>query len=260
MRKPIIGTLLALTSLLAACTAPLGQDSGRPSTPPTQSPPPTAFQTGRIISGADTLNLVLAGADGTDDVYLIPAASLNLPATGPGALENGMMVQVGYTGGVLETYPMQLGGVVSLTVLDAPKRDLAGLYLRVLEDLWTVDSGLNDGITQLGVDLSGLEDLTDSEKAALAYVFGQNHDLVPILGTWEALRDQGYFSVALSGEDGRPDLYQWEEGCLFTLNGNTNAFTAEKWRTPLGAYFFSDCTAAERDGAWTYTVGAEVIA
>ena len=39
-------------------------------------------------------------------------------------------------------------------------------------------------------------------------------------------------------------------------------FTAEKWRSGLGAYYFSGCTARQdAGGQWSaYTVGAEAIA
>lgn len=39
------------------------------------------------------------------------------------------------------------------------------------------------------------------------------------------------------------------------------SFDAQKWRTSLGAYIFSRCTALRPDGgAWTaYTVGAEIV-
>ena len=38
-------------------------------------------------------------------------------------------------------------------------------------------------------------------------------------------------------------------------------FTAQKWRSSLGAYWFSDCTAVQNAvGEWSdYTIGAEMI-
>ena len=54
---------------------------------------------------------------------------------------------------------------------------------------------------------------------------------------------------------------KWEDGCLFSITGETGKFDAQKWRSGLGAYFFLDCTASmEQDGTWTYTVGGEAIA
>ena len=102
------------------------------------------------------------------------------------------------------------------------------------------------------VDLSGFTGLTEGEKAAVAYAFGMEHDILPVMGTWEELAEQGYID--------RENLY-WEDGCLFSITGETGKFDAQKWRSGLGAYFFLDCTASmEQDGTWTYTVGGEAIA
>ena len=38
------------------------------------------------------------------------------------------------------------------------------------------------------------------------------------------------------------------------------SFDARKWRSPLGAYYFTDCTAVSSGGHWgRYTVGSEMI-
>ena len=130
--------------------------------------------------------------------------------------------------------------------------DRCGLYLQVLEDLWEVDPGLTTGITQLGVDLSGITDLSGAEKSAVAWRFGEVHGIVPLEGTWEELADWGYID--------RENLY-WEDGCLFSLTGSAeDGFEAEKWASGLGAYFFLDCTADRAsDGTWSYEVGGEAI-
>lgn len=65
-------------------------------------------------------------------------------------------------------------GFSSVTALDFSTEDfddLGALYLQVLEDLWNVDSGLNENITELGVDLSRTR-LSGSEREAVAYAFG----------------------------------------------------------------------------------------
>ena len=51
-------------------------------------------------------------------------------------------------------------------------------------------------------------------------------------------------------ESGEPDALQ-----------NTVTFDAQKWRSALGAYFFTDCTASrDAQGHWgDYTVGAAAI-
>ncbi len=149
------------------------------------------------------------------------------------------------------------------------RTDVCELYLKVLEDLWNVDSGLNGGITQIGIDLSGLTHLTEEEKESVMNVFASKHNLPYIAGTWEELCEQGYID--------KDNLY-WEDGLFFSIGTNEDAvwnlpaikegdsvpeltaFNAHKWRSGLGAYFFGQCTAQKNaDGTWSYTVGAEMI-
>ena len=42
-------------------------------------------------------------------------------------------------------------------------------------------------------------------------------------------------------------------------NGASVCFSAGKWRSPLGAYHFTKCTASRGDSGWEYSVGAELI-
>ena len=49
--------------------------------------------------------------------------------------------------------------------------------------------------------------LPASEQSAVAYVFGMDHGLMPIEGTYQELVDQGY----IDGEN-----LLWEDGCLFS--------------------------------------------
>ncbi len=136
--------------------------------------------------------------------------------------------------------------------------DVCELYLGVLEDLWNVDPGLNDGISQIGIDLSELSHLTEVEKEAVMHEFASKHNLPYIEGTWEELCEQGYID--------KDNLY-WENGLFFSIKTNEDdsvseitAFDAQKWRSGLGAYYFGQCTSQKNaDGKWTYTVGQEAI-
>ncbi len=133
------------------------------------------------------------------------------------------------------------------------RTDVCELYLLVLEDLWNVDPGLNDGISQIGIDLSELSHLTEPEKETVMNEFASKHDLPFIAGTWEELCEQGYID--------KDDLY-WEDGLFFSIKTNSKptSFDAQKWRSGLGAYFFGQCTAQKnKDGTWSYTVGQEAI-
>ena len=149
------------------------------------------------------------------------------------------------------------------------RADACELYLEVLEDLWNVDPGLNDGISQIGIDLSELSHLTELEKETVMHEFASKHNLPYITGTWEELCEQGYID--------KDNLY-WKDGLFFSIKTNEEAtwnlpfmkdrdsepeltaFDAYKWRSGLGAYFFGQCTAQKNaDGKWTYTVGQEAI-
>ena len=250
--KRTLCTLAALTlalSLLAACA---------PAPAPTPEPDPTpagAVATCRIVDGAGESALLLAEEGGGVLRLGTPLEEIAVTLDGAPAtaadLRDGMLLDVHFDGTVQESYPAQYNGVTALEARTEGLDDRCGLYLQVLEDLWAVDPGLNDGITELGMDLSGLTDLTDSEKAGVIWRFGELHGIVPMTGTWEELCDRGYID--------RENLY-WETGCLFSLTGSAgDGFDAQKWRSGLGAYFFVDCTAEEADGVWTYEVGSEAI-
>lgn len=243
----------------------------------------SAGETFRIIQEQPE-NLLLAKTDGNSaDVYTLALRDAELTLNGkafdrnePGAYQDlpgktltGALVEVAYDL-VLETYPGQLAEVTAVNIHSDGFDDRCALYLRVLNDLWTVDEGLNNDITMLSVDLSQTG-LSDSEQAAVAWAFGGEHGISQVLSlNYEQLAAEGYLTGADPDSDGIPC---WEDGCLFTiteqetgdneLNGarNTVTFDAQKWRSALGAYFFTDCTAEQAlDGHWgDYTVGSEAI-
>ena len=243
----------------------------------------SAGETFRIIQEQPE-NLLLAKADGgPGDVYTLSLRDVELTLDGnafdrnePGAYQDlpgktltGALVEVAYDL-VLETYPGQLAEVTAVNIRSDGFDDRCALYLRVLNDLWAVDEGLNSDITMLSVDLSQTG-LSDSEQAAVAWAFGGEHGISQVLSlNYEQLAAEGYLTGADPDSDGIPC---WEDGCLFTiteqetgdneLNGarNTVTFDAQKWRSALGAYFFTDCTASrDVQGHWgDYTVGAAAI-
>ena len=243
----------------------------------------SAGETFRIIQEQPE-NLLLAKTDGNSaDVYTLSLRDAELTLDGnafdrnePGAYQRfpdgtltGALVEVAYDL-VLETYPGQLAEVTVVNIRSDGFDDRCALYLRVLNDLWAVDEGLNSDITMLSVDLSQTG-LSDSEQAAVVWVFGGMHDISETMTmSYEELAAEGYLSDTDPEVDGIP---HWRDGCLFTiteqetgdneLNGarNTVTFDAQKWRSALGAYFFADCTAEQAlDGHWgDYTVGSEAI-
>ena len=245
--------------ILAACgaagsgaPAPGGTPSSEPQTGGETAQPAAVTVTCRVVAAEDG-QLLLAGQGEDRNIYSLSWEDASIQ---PGAL-----VEVAYDGTVQETYPAQLGGVSAVEISAGGADDLCALYLRVLEDLWTVDPGLNgEDLTYIGVDLSGTS-LSDSEQAAVAWTFAARHGGELVTGTWEELADQGYIDK---------DHLQWEDGCLFTITekpvvGSYDlrpiAFDAQKWRSGTGAYFFSSCTATQAaDGHWgDYSVGSEAI-
>lgn len=243
----------------------------------------SAGETFRIIQEQPE-NLLLAKTDGNSaDVYTLSLRDAELTLDGnafdrnepgtyqdlPGKTLTGALVEVAYDL-VLETYPGQLAEVTAVNIRSDGFDDRCALYLRVLNDLWAVDEGLNSDITMLSMDLSQTG-LSDSEQAAVAWAFGGEHGISQVLSlNYEQLAAEGYLTGADPDSDGIPC---WEDGCLFTiteqetgdneLNGarNTVTFDAQKWRSALGAYFFTDCTASrDVQGHWgDYTVGAAAI-
>ena len=242
-----------------------------------------AGETFRVIQEQPESLLLAKTGGGPGDVYTLSLRDVELTLDGnafdrnePGAYQRfpdgtltGALVEVAYDL-VLETYPGQLAEVTAVNLRSDGFDDRCALYLRVLNDLWAVDEGLNSDITMLSVDLSQTG-LSDSEQAAVAWVFGGMHDISGTMTmSYEELAAEGYLSDTAPEVDGIP---HWKDGCLFTiteqetgdneLNGarNTVTFDAQKWRSALGAYFFADCTAEQAlDGHWgDYTVGAAAI-
>ena len=243
----------------------------------------SAGETFRIIQEQPE-NLLLAKTDGNSaDVYTLSLKDTELTLDGaafdrnePGAYQAlpdqtliGTLLEVAYDL-VLETYPGQLAEVTAVNIRSDGFDDRCALYLRVLNDLWAVDEGLNSDVAAVSVDLSQTS-LTESEQAAVAWAFGGEHGISQVLSlNYEQLAAEGYVTGADPDSDRMPC---WENGCLFTiteqetgdneLNGarNTVTFDAQKWRSALGAYFFADCTAEQAlDGHWgDYTVGSEAI-
>lgn len=304
-KNTLLLALCASLCLTAACgapppqTAPAPPSGGEPtpiSAPAEEVPVRLAC---RIVDGAEEGVLLLAaldaplhdGPEGLHDgrsVYRLTLTA-DTPVTLDGQpavaadLRDGMPVEIAFNGQVSETFPAQLDQVWSVAGYStgAPQcpggtlYDLCGLYLQALDDLWQKDPALNEDITLAALDLTQAPGgLLDSEKAALAWRFGELHGVEVLDLTFEELKEQGYLTAAAPAEGEAPSglWYSWEDGCLFSIRPNsghegeiyslpTLFFDAEKWRTPLGAYCLYDCSAVWPEmGTWSdYTVGSEMI-
>ena len=224
----------------------------------------------RVVSVDESGTMLLAGMDaGNPDIYTLGTGEL----TADVRLAAGDLVEVA-CGSVLVTYPMRFAEIESITVLPGEFDDRCALYLKVLEDMWNTDEGLNgDGVEYVSVDLSATS-LARAERSAAAWIFAHAHDAEPLELSYDELCAQGY----ISGLEGENPFPAWENGVLFTITEtddsvtfnlpdipqnekepsmaqynvkNTVSFDASKWRTALGAYGFSKCVAVQgNDGAW----------
>ena len=275
--------LSLLCALLAGCagTACPPASGGGDQEPSPKGAPATARC--RVVSVSENNVLLLADVDSErGDIYTLDAGELSLEhdqaelgeLLDDGQLAAGALVEVAFGGDILESYPALFGGVERITVLPDEFDDRCALYLRVLNDLWGKDEGLNSsGVEYISVDLSATS-LSPAERSAVAWTFAQSHSAEPMELSYEQLCAEGYIS-GLTGENAFP---QWEKGILFTITEtddpvtfnlpslseggelpsmtqynikNTVSFDASKWRTALGAYGFSECVAAQdNSGVW----------
>ena len=275
--------LSLLCALLAGCagTACPPASGGGDQEPSPKGAPATARC--RVVSVSENNVLLLADVDSErGDIYTLDAGELSLEhdqaelgeLLDDGQLAVGALVEVAFGGDILESYPALFGGVERITVLPDEFDDRCALYLRVLNDLWGKDEGLNSsGVEYISVDLAATS-LTPAERSAVAWTFAQSHSAEPMELSYEQLCAEGYIS-GLTGENAFP---QWEKGILFTITEtndpvtfnlpslseggelpsmtqynikNTVSFDASKWRTALGAYGFSECVAAQdNSGVW----------
>ena len=276
----ILSLLCALLAGCAGTACPPASDGGN------QEPSPKAegaVARCRVVAVGEGNTLLLADVDSErGDIYTLDAGELSLEhdqtelgeLLDDGQLAVGALVEVAFGGDILESYPALFGGVERITVLPDEFDDRCALYLRVLNDLWGKDEGLNSsGVEYISVDLAATS-LTPAERSAVAWTFAQSHGAEPMELSYEQLCAEGYIS-GLTGENAFP---QWEKGILFTITEtdepvlfslpsmsegeeepsmsqfnikNTVSFDASKWRTALGAYGFSKCVAVQNnDGVW----------
>lgn len=247
MRRIAVFLVLAAMLMLPACTGG-ATGSGLPKA--------DAVLEGKIMHIYED-SFLLAG-EGASELYMVPTKldvyDADNRATDASDLKAGQIVEIGFSGMIMESYPAQLGEPVYLKITSQGD-DLVGFYQTVFDDLWNVDQGLNSDIETMAFDLSKVSNLSDSEKSALIYIVSGSHGLFGISGTFDELAEQGYIN--------KDQLY-FEKGVLFQLEitdmkKDGFVFNASKWRSGDGAYFYQDCSAFENSGTWEYTVGSEAI-
>lgn len=281
MKKYLFLCLVLCVSILSGCDGTKTDVNGPTEKQVSYLDERYGHKTLKIVDGAGSGNLILVGAE-TNFVYSLDAKDIEIMVDGKKAelkdLEDGMPLDIYYEGN-FDNVPQKHDQPIDITSFcktinghsigternpGGTYYDLSGLYLNVLEDLWETDAGLNHDIKYISIDLSEAPgELTESEKAAISYLFAKAHDKRCLQLTFEELREQGYIE--------KDELY-WEDGLLFTISDSmeteeqyfglrTLKFDAQKWRSGLGAYCFADCSATwPQMGTWTdYKVGAHAI-
>ncbi len=226
-----------------------------------------------IVDGAESGNLILAG-EKEWDVYSVHVEEIPVFLDGKKAdksvLEDGMPIDIYYNGGIMETFPAQIGGITGIAAYSRGSKqnpygalyDLSGMYLKVLNDLWETDTGLNGETKFVSVYLDEAPgDLTDGEKSAIMWIFSNSLGKTGMALSFNELVEEGYIREG--------ELY-WEDGLLFTITESPETgvyhglrvieFNAQKWRSGLGANFFVDCKGVwSQTGSWDYKIGGFAI-
>lgn len=212
----------------------------------------------RVVSEDDGV-LLLADVNGTQSsVYKVNANTVTKTE-----FDEGDLIEIYFSGDILETYPAKLGDLYAINKINGGKNDLCDVYLDALEEVWEKDKGLNTGAVMVSVDLSKTR-LSEAEKSAVALAFSQDENIQTVYTyTYEQLDASGF----LKSDEGSQSAKYWPDGVLLTITENQDSgtdkvtFDAVKWKSGLGAYYLNDCTSTRRkDGTWTdFKIGSEAI-
>ncbi|WP_352401188.1 hypothetical protein [Anaerotignum sp.] len=193
-----------------------------------------------------------------EDEHGLYQVSLDALAQDTSQIKPGDKVEIGFDGLVLEIYPPIIANPDYIKLVENGD-NLVGVYHGILQDLLEKDAGLNADIHFIAVDLSKDKLLTESEKNALIYLLGNHTQIETRQGSYESL-----LSENLIIQDANTGFSHLEAGLLLLLetsqlDKDSFHFTAEKWRSSLGAYTLYDCLAKKENGSWSYEIGAEMI-
>lgn len=207
--------------------------------------------TGKVIENRETSLLI--ASDATEGLLDVNFSFAKLIKKGEAVtaedITPGTVVEVSFDGSILESYPGQI--FASQIEVKSREDDLVSLYVGILKEVYENDEGLNGNISIIAVDLSKADNLTKGEKEAVLYQAWVEFGMKVTGGTYEELKEWGYLS-----EDGM----SFPDGVLLTievLEEGTDSFrfSAQKWRSGLGADFYTDCMAEKKDGKYGFKLG-----
>lgn len=161
--------------------------------------------------------------------------------TEDGELKPGMRVALSFDGTVQETYPLSLTPT-NVFVLEQGD-DFVGMYMEVMEHLV---SRRSNRTPLFAFDLTGLPNLTETEKQGLVWVFGSEFQREAIQSTRSELIEQGYID---------PEGTAFPDGGLVTLEAEKTpegdyAIEASLWHSVQGGNGFSITASPDKNGGW----------
>lgn len=209
---------------------------------------------GKIIK-IDDGNIFIADTEDEHGLYQISSDKFTGETSD---LSVGDTVEIGFDGAILEIYPGIIANPHYIMLLEKSE-DFVGLYYNIIMNLYETDPGLNSDIDYIAFDLTKDKNLTASEKNALLYLLWDTTQIQTRLATYDDLLAENLITI-----DKDSEFSELENGILFKMESTKAedenfSFTAEKWRSSLGAYYFNNCDAKKIDDQWTYSIGEEMI-
>lgn len=179
MKKRMI-LMLVFCLLLTAPACVLNRNEPTQSTEPTAADTPNDYESytfshspeqavfeGLIVADmGDTLLVTQNNEDGTSAGLYTLSAKYLFSSQDPSMLVPGRYISLLYGGFIMESYPMQFGNPVEF-ICRSSKEDIVTPIFEF------VQSKIPDSANWLALDLTGVENLTDGECAAVEYLLQQ---------------------------------------------------------------------------------------
>ncbi len=237
--------MLIIIVVLTACTAnPTDQNGTSPSPEQvTVQAQVVDIENGLLVIGQDEYLQGLCHVGGQHDLDNITT---------------GDIISITFDGMVAESYPSQIGNVTDISLVES-KGDIIGVYREAFAELRVTDSGLDADADIIALDLTQINNLNSQAKGALVYLISSDTGMSDMVyeSTFEELKQEGLITEDQNG------FIQFERGVLYTIScvevPSGFTFDIEKFRSSLGAYGFSDCTATLIDGEFVWGKGDEWI-
>ncbi|HAS74181.1 MAG TPA: hypothetical protein DCS67_08570 [Clostridiales bacterium UBA8960] len=233
VRKRTIGALLVLILvLIAGCT---GQSNRLPKSEATIEGKVIGLRDGGFLLASETGGLIYASTN-------TPIYNMEGVLSDASALKNGQVVEIGFSGMIMESYPGQLGDPKYIKIVEQ-QDDMAGLYGRIISDILVADSGLRSNDEYVVMDLSQITNLSEVEKQALINLMSLNVGLIGVSGNLDDFMNYGY------SENGIFTAFEIKETTDVSIK-----FDLYKMHKGEDAYYFRDALAKKANGNWAYTV------